>query len=52
MKAPPEGDGPWTIVVTTEDEQDSLGVLDLDYDPENGTFDVKQREAISDPADD
>ena len=36
VKAPPEGDGPWTIVLTTQDEKTVLGVFDLNYDPEEG----------------
>jgi hypothetical protein len=52
VKAPPEGDGPWAIVLTTQDEKTVLGVFDLNYDPKKGTFEVKQQEAISDPPDD
>ncbi len=29
VNAPPEGDGPWAIVVTTEDEKTLLGILEL-----------------------
>jgi hypothetical protein len=49
VKAPPEGAGPWKVVVITRDEKTLLGVLDLAYDSEKKTFEVKQPEAISDP---
>jgi hypothetical protein len=47
MKAPPEdeGDGPWSIVVTKDDDKTFLRVLDLKYDPETKTFSVKPQHA-------
>jgi len=52
VKAPSHGEGPWSIVVTTQDEKIVLDVLELHYDPKSETFEVKQQEAIRDPADD
>lgn len=49
VKAPQAGDGPWTIVATTNDNR-ILDLLELEYDPKNETFAVKKQDAISDPA--
>jgi hypothetical protein len=49
VKAPPEGNGPWSIVVTTPDEKILLDVLDLYYDPTIETFSVKKEEEVVDP---
>ena len=49
VKAPPEGNGPWSIVVTTPDEKIFLDVLDLYYDPTIETFSVKKEEEVVDP---
>jgi hypothetical protein len=43
VKAPPTGDGPWTILVTTLDGKKLLRPLNLTYDSKAGTFDVKQQ---------
>jgi hypothetical protein len=46
VRAPREGDGPWTIEVTADDGKFVLGVLDSDYDAQNETFTAKQQEGL------
>jgi hypothetical protein len=51
VKTPPKGDGPWIILLTTLDGNKLLRALDLNYDPDALTFDVKQQQG-SEPASD
>jgi hypothetical protein len=46
VKAPPTGDGPWMILVTMAEGKKLLGALDLHYDPNAETFDVKQQQGL------
>src|ERR1700759_666652 len=46
VRAPPQGEGPWTIDVTANDETFVLGVLRSSYDAPNETFRVKQQEGL------
>jgi hypothetical protein len=43
VKAPPKGDGPWIVLVTTPDGKKLLRPLNLTYDPKAETFAVKQQ---------
>jgi hypothetical protein len=44
MNTPPKGNGPWIILLTTADGKKLLCPLDLTFDAEKLTFDVKQQE--------